>query len=136
MERTDVSAEVLEPLRSICLALPETTEEQAWAGTRWMIRASNFAHAVMIDDGWPPAYARAAGTDGPCVVLTFRCPLDEVEVYRAAGVPYFVPVWFPNIVGIVLDDSTDWDMVGELIIESYCELAPRKLAALVINGPR
>jgi hypothetical protein len=34
----------------------------------------------------------------------------------------------------VLDASTDWDEVGELLTESYCLLAPKKLAASV-RGP-
>ena len=33
--------------------------------------------------------------------------------------------------GLTLDDATDWDEVAELVVESYCVLAPRKLVALV-----
>ena len=82
---------------------------------------------VAIADGWPPAYAQAAGTDGPASVITFRCPLDDVEAHRAAGPPFFVPVWFPNIVGLVVDGATDWAEVAELLVESYRELAPQRL---------
>ena len=32
---------------------------------------------------------------------------------------------------MVLDDGTDWDEVAELLAESYCALAPKKLAELV-----
>jgi len=32
--------------------------------------------------------------------------------------------------GMVLDDP-DWDEVGELVTESFCVMAPRKLAPLV-----
>ena len=39
--------------RLTCLDLPEAYEEQAWAGTRWMVRKKNFAHVLMIDRGWP-----------------------------------------------------------------------------------
>jgi hypothetical protein len=31
----------------------------------------------------------------------------------------------------VLDDDVDWDEVAELLTESYCLLAPKKLVALV-----
>lgn len=31
----------------------------------------------------------------------------------------------------MLDGDTDWDEVGELVTESYCVLAPKKLVALV-----
>ena len=30
-----------------------------------------------------------------------------------------------------LDERTDWDEVRELVIESYCTMAPKKLIALV-----
>ena len=32
-----------------------------------------------------------------------------------------------NLVGIVLDAGANWDEVTELLIESYCVVAPRKL---------
>jgi hypothetical protein len=126
----DVPEDILEALRPVCLALPEAYEERAWVGTRWCVRKKNFAHVVVIEDGWPPAYAAAAGT-GAATVLTFRSSAQEVQGFGAAGPPFFVPPWFPNIVGLVLDADTDWDEVAELVTESYCTLAPKKLAALV-----
>lgn len=33
-----VPAAVLARLRAACLALPDAYEEQAWVGTRWMVR--------------------------------------------------------------------------------------------------
>lgn len=130
-ERPDVADHVVDALRTICLALPEATEEEAWVGTRWVIRKKNFAHVLAIAEGWPPAYARAVGSDGPLVVLTFRTP--EPEFYEAgrARHPFFFPGWFPDLVGLVLDGSVDWDEIGELITDSYCVLAPRRLAEQV-----
>jgi hypothetical protein len=32
---------------------------------------------------------------------------------------------------MVLDERVDWKEVAELLIESYCVLAPKKLVALV-----
>ena len=129
--RPDVPDEHLSRLRAICLELPEVLEEQAWAGIRWVIRKKNFAHVVAIDDGWPPAYARAAETDGPAIVLTFRSEGIELEALREAEAPYFKPVWFENIAGLILDDdagSVDWDEVTGLVTDSYCLLAPRVLS--------
>jgi hypothetical protein len=128
-EHADVPSEVMAAVRERCLALPEVREEQAWAGTRWCIRTKNFAHVVMIDDGWPPAYARAAGSDGPLVVLTFRASGGDLAALSAAGPPFFKPVWFPDIVGLVLDEATDWDEVAELVTDSWRLLAPRTLVA-------
>ena len=39
--------------------------------------------------------------------------------------------WPPDMVGMVLDDGVDWDEVAELLTESYCVLAPKKLVARV-----
>jgi hypothetical protein len=133
----DLSPAVLEPLRAVCGALPESYEEDAWVGTRWRIRKKTFAHVLLVDRGWPPAYARAVGRDGPVTVLTFRTP--EPDLYRHRGDhPWFWPGWFPDLAGIVVDGGTDWDEVGELVTESYCLLAPRKLVAHVERpgGPR
>ena len=130
-ERPDVPSETVAALRGVCLGLPDAYEEQAWVGTRWRIRTRTFAHVLMVDSGWPPAYARAAGADGPISVLTFRSSGAELDALTNAGPPFFKPVWFPDIVGMVLDADVDWDEVAELVTESYCALAPKKLVELV-----
>jgi hypothetical protein len=127
--RPEVPSELLTALRSRCLALPEAYEEDAWTATRWCVRTKNFAHAVMIDGGWPAAYARAAGTDGPVCVLTFRAAGPELDALAHAGPPFFKPVWFRGIVGMRLDGAVDWDEVTELVTESYRVLAPTALVA-------
>jgi hypothetical protein len=101
------------------------------AGTRWCIGKKNFAHVLMIDSGWPPAYAQAAGSNGPTIVLTFRLPVGKLDVPRFARPSFFRPVWFPDIVGMVIDDRVDWDEVADLLTGSDCLLAPKKLVALV-----
>jgi hypothetical protein len=130
-ERAEVATEVVERLGAIALALPEAREEDAWVGTRWRIRTATFAHVVAVADGWPPAYAAAVACAGPATVLTFRADVDEVAALSAIGPPFFKPVWFRDIVGMALDDDTDWREVEELVTESYCLLAPKRLVALV-----
>jgi hypothetical protein len=130
-EYADVPPEIVAKVRSVCLGLPETYEEPAWVGTRWRIRTRTFAHVLAVDSGWPPAYARAAAAEGPMYVMTFRSSGPELEVLTNAGHPFFRPVWAPNIVGMVLDAGADWDEVAELLTESYCVMAPKKLVALV-----
>lgn len=117
----------VDKLRLFCLDLPEVVEEQAWTGTRWCIARKNFAHVVMIADGWPPAYAKAAKSDGPLCVLTFRTPRPAAEVPRYARSPYFLPRWWPDIVGMALDAHTEWDDVDRHVADSYRTLAPKKL---------
>ena len=127
----DVAAEFVDRLRSVCLALPEAHEESAWVGTRWRIPKKTFAHVLTIDAGRPAGYARAAATDGPVTVLTFESSGPELAALSEAGHPFFKPPWRPTVVGMVLADGLDWDEVAELLTESYCVLAPKKLVELV-----
>ena len=120
----DVPPAVMSQLRGVCLSLPETGEEQAWAGRRWTIRRRTFAHVLSVDS-----------PDGPSVVMTFRSSGDELDALRSLGHPFFRPGWGTNTVGMVLDvdgdAAIDWTEIQELLTESYCILAPKKLAALV-----
>jgi hypothetical protein len=117
----DVAPGFLERLRERCLALPETAEEQAWTGRRWVVRKKNFAHVFAIHD--PHGDLKT--------ILAVRSPDEERGMLLASGHPFFLLGWGRNAVGMVLDDSTDWDEVAEILTESYCVLAPKKLVALV-----
>ena len=117
----DVPAAVEERVRALCAALPETYEERAWAGTRWKVRTRTFAHVVCVQDD----------DSEPIVVLVFRSTGGELEVLRNAGHPFFVLGWGRDALGMVLDDDTDWTEVREVVVESFCALAPKKLVALV-----
>jgi hypothetical protein len=63
--------------------------------------------------------------------MTFRASGPELDVLRSAGHPFFRPGWGTNVVGMVLEDDVDWTEVAELLTESYCVLAPKKLVALI-----
>ena len=117
----------VEEVRRVCLALPEVVEEEAWVGTRWCVKRRTFAHVLDIDDGWPPAYARASGTNGPATVLMFRSSPPDLDALRAAGPPFFGPPWRSDEVGLVVGPDTDWTEVAELVTESYCVIAPKRL---------
>ena len=128
--------DVVAALRSVCLALPEVPEEDGvgrdpLAGAR----AARSPTCSRVEDGWPPAYARAAGHDGPLVVLMFRSTGPELDALRAGGHPFFAPPWRADEVGLVLTDPIDWDEVTELVTESYCCQAPARLAATVVRPP-
>ena len=128
---TDVPLEILDPLRRACLALPDAYEEIAWVGVRWRIRKQTFAHVLTIDNGWPPVYAAAAGSDGPITVLTFQSSGQELAAFSNVGHPFFRPTWRPGIVGMIVEVDVDWTEIAELVTESYCLLAPKKLVELV-----
>jgi predicted DNA-binding protein (MmcQ/YjbR family) len=119
-EYADVPTEILAELRSVCLGLPDALEQQAWTGLRWQIRKRTFAHVFTLDSA-----------DGPVSAMTFRSAAPELEVLRAAGHPFFRPGWGDDVIGMVLDADVDWSEVSELVTESYCILAPKKLVELV-----
>ena len=121
IDYVDVDLAVLEPLRARCLALPDAWEEAAWAGRRFLVRKRNFAHVFALCDERGEV----------STMLAFRSPEEERDVLVAGGHPFFFLGWGRNAVGMVIDDRTDWDEVRELVTESYCELAPKKLVALV-----
>jgi predicted DNA-binding protein (MmcQ/YjbR family) len=121
----------VERLRPICLGLPDAYEEPAWVGTRWRIRKKTFAHVLTVDPEHQAAYARVVGAGEPVCVLTFRSPGDEIEGLVAGGHPFYKAAWGYDVVGMVLDDDTDWDEIAELMTESYCVLAPKGLARRV-----
>jgi hypothetical protein len=130
-EYADVPPEVLAELRPICLGLPEAYEEEAWAGTRWRIRQRTFAHVLTVEGETDSAHTRAARADGPTTLVTFRSAGAELEMLRSAGHPFFYAGWGRDVVGMILEAATDWDEVAELLTESYCVLAPKKLVAQV-----
>ena len=130
-EYADVPPEIVAEVRSVCLGLPEAYEEPAWVGTRWRIRKRTFAHVLTVDSGHPQGYARAAGTDGIVTVLMFRSSGPELDALRNAGHPFFAPRWRGDEVGMVIDAGVDWSEVAELLTESYCVQAPKKLVAQV-----
>ena len=55
----------------------------------------------------------------------------ELHALASGGYPLFRAPWGTNVIAMVLDDDTDWDEVGEFLTDSYCEQAPKKLAARV-----
>lgn len=130
-EYADVPLDVLAELQPICLGLPEAYEEEAWVGTRWRIRKRTFAHVLTVESGADSAHARGARADGPTTLVTFRSSGPELEMLRSAGHPFFYAGWGRDVMGMILEPGVDWEEVGELLTESYCILAPKKLVALV-----
>lgn len=120
----DVPEDVETNLRTVCLALPDAYEERAWVGTRWRVRGKTFAHVLGVEID---SVVRT--------VLSFRSEGEELEILRHTGHPFFVLGWGRDAMGMVLDADTDWSEVGELVTESYCVLAPKKLVALVDRPP-
>jgi hypothetical protein len=127
----EVPPAILAEVRAICLGLPETSEEPAWVGTRWVVRKRTFAHVLPVHEQSPPVLARISAGLGAVTALVFRAQGDELDFLRSAGPPYFYAGWGRDAVGLLLDEGTDWGEVAELLTDSYCTRAPKKLQALV-----
>ncbi|WP_327350319.1 MmcQ/YjbR family DNA-binding protein [Streptomyces sp. NBC_01304] len=127
--------EILNGLRSICRQLPESYEEPAWIGVRWRIRKRTFAHVYTPDADRFPLYAPYVSAGRELVVLTFRVPADDLLGLTAGGFPFLRAGWGRNVVAAVLGEHTDWTELTELITDSYCQMAPKFLAAQVALPP-
>ena len=118
---TEVPATIVRHIRAACAHLPEAYEERAFSGIRWRIRTRTLVHVVTIDK-----------EPDPVTVMWFHAPPEELHALLATGDP-FSRGWDDGLVTMVLrdDGSTDWGEVKELLTESYCLLAPKKLTAQV-----
>jgi hypothetical protein len=116
-DRPDVPLAWVERLRAVFEVLPECFEEAAWTGVRWRVRSATVAHVF--------------GGEDQLFRITFRAEPDEVMAFGHLGEPYFTVGWSGNAVGMLLDDDTDWQELGELLTDSYCLQAPQHLAAQV-----
>lgn len=117
VDRPPVPVEWVERLSAIVAAFPEVREHDAWVGMAWKVRSATVAHVF--------------GGEDQLFRLTFRAEPDEVMAFQHMGGPYFKASWGSNVVGLLLDDGTDWDEVAELLTESYCIQAPPALAEQV-----
>lgn len=115
--RPPVPDEYVARIHAVLGRLPEVVREAAWVGTRWRVRGRTVAHVF--------------GGEDQLFRVTFRGEPDEVSAFTHLGDPYFRGQWGADVIGLLLDDATDWDEVGELLTDSYCIRAPVELAARV-----
>lgn len=116
-DRPDVPLAWVARLRALLGRFPECEEHPAWTGVSWRVGNATVAHAFGGEDG--------------LFRLTFRAEPGDVVDFEHLGHPYFRVSWGGNVVGLILDDDTDWEEVGELLTDSYCVQAPARLAEQV-----
>jgi hypothetical protein len=115
--RPDVPGDHLARLRAILGRFPECREEDAWVGVRWRVGTATVAHVF--------------GGEDQLFRITFRAEPDEVMAFQHLGAPYFKTEWGGNVVGMLIDDDTDWAELAELLTDSFCLQAPQRLVDLV-----
>jgi hypothetical protein len=112
---------MVQRIGSVLMSLPRCREEDAWVGIRWRVGQATVAHVY--------------GGEDQRLRVTFRAEQDEVMAFGNLGDPYFRADWGRNVVGLLLDEHTDWEELRELLIDSYCIQAPHRLAELVPRPP-
>lgn len=112
--------DVLERLRSRCLALPETTERPSHGEPAWFVR----------DKKLFVSYADHHHDDR----LAFWCaapPGVREELMAAEPERFFRPpyVGHRGWLGVRLDVAVDWAEITEIVTDAYRTVAPRSLVA-------
>jgi hypothetical protein len=108
-------------LRALCLALPEVTEKVSHGEPTWFVRKTFVMYADRHHDDRVAFWCAA-----PAGV--------QEELVAAAPTRFFRPPYVGGRgwLGVYLDvDDVDWDEIGEIVLDAYRVIAPRKLAALL-----
>jgi hypothetical protein len=109
-------------VRAICLELPEVVEKPFGDHTSPAFRVRDKFFVMLPDDGSS---------------MTLKAP-KGVQAILVASDPerFFVPKYVGHIgwVGVRLDlrRQPDWNELAEMIVESYCLTAPKRLAAQIV----
>jgi hypothetical protein len=121
-------ARILERLRTICLALPETSERPSHGAPTFFVRDKRPFVMVLTDhhgDGRFAIWCAApAGVQG---LLVENDP-DK----------FFVPpyVGHRGWLGVRLDRAIDWDELAGIAEDAFAEVAPAKLVEAARAGER
>lgn len=104
---------VLEKLRRICLALPNTKETPTWGHPHFRVGEKIFT-----------GYGQEYGNNRPSI--SAKVTMDEQQALIAADPDrFFVPPYVgkKGWVGIYMDGRLDWSMVETLVEKSYRNVA-------------
>ena len=114
-----MSKQLTARLRSICLALPEATEKEAWGDPTFRVREKIFAMEKR-GDGRVSIWCKAA-------------PGSQAILVGADPALFFVPpyVGSKGWIGMRLDAKPDWNEVATIVRRSYRLTAPKRLAAQI-----
>ncbi|MGH3407287.1 MAG: MmcQ/YjbR family DNA-binding protein [Streptosporangiaceae bacterium] len=119
-----MTADLTEPVRAICLALPEVTERLSHGAPTWFVRdrksfVTLWAHGHHADD-FPHLWC--AGRPGAQQELT------AAEPDRFFRPPY---VGGRGWIGVRLERDLDWAEITQVCRDAYRAIAPARLIALL-----
>jgi hypothetical protein len=122
----DERERVLERLREICLALPETSERLSHGAPTFFVRGKRAFVMVLDNHHGDGRFAIwCAAEDG---VQEMLVEADPIRFFRP---PY---VGHRGWLGVRLDRGLDWDELAGIVEDSYAEVAPPKLVAAIERG--
>jgi hypothetical protein len=115
-------AVALERAQAIVAQLPDVERSDNPLGCYFLVRRKIFAQvATFIDPGGRPA-----------TIVAMRPDPEEREALIAIGRPYFSRgPWDERLgrIAVLIEATTDWDEIAELVTDSYRLTAPKKLVA-------
>jgi hypothetical protein len=117
------TADPVQRLREICLALPEMTERLSHGEPAWFVQGKKTV--VTLDD-------HHHGGDH----LAFWCPAPagaQEELVEQEPLRFFRPPYVGGRgwLGVRIDNDPDWDEVAQIVSDAYRVVAPKKLIALL-----
>jgi hypothetical protein len=119
-----VTTELLPPLRTICLGLPEVTERPSHGAPTWFVRGKKsfvtlWEHGHHQDE-FPHLWCAAP-------------PGAKEELVAAAPDRIFRPPYVGGRgwLGVRLDGEIDWREIAELCEDAYRTVAPARLVAML-----
>ena len=117
---------VLERIRGLCLALPETSERLSHGSPTFFVRGKRAFLMVLMNHHGDGRFAFwCAAPEGVQQLLT-----------EADPVKFFVPpyVGHRGWLGVRLDRGRDWNELAGLAEDAYAEVAPATLVATARAG--
>src|SRR4051794_3512555 len=121
------NAHVLDRLRRVCLALPETSERPSHGAPPFFVRGKRpFVMGLENHHGDGRFAIWCAAPDG------MQQTLVEADPERFFVPPY---VGHRGWLGLRLDRGLDWDEVAGIAEDAYAEVAPAKLLRAAFGEP-
>jgi hypothetical protein len=116
---TEERDRIMERIRELCLALPETSERLSHGSPTFFVRERRAFLMVLTDFHGDGRFALwCAAPDG------LQRTLVEADSERFFVPPY---VGHRGWLGVRLDKGLHWDELAGIIEDAYAEVAPRKL---------
>jgi hypothetical protein len=112
----------------IALALPETTEEQAWGNRHWKVRGKGFVWERPLRKSDLKVLGDQA-PDGPILGARVEHLIaKEALLQDPSGVFFTIPHFDGYPAVLVLLDEIDLDGLDEVIVEAWLCRAPKRVA--------